>query len=309
MAEQTLILGSENNLVATLTLSALRATGDPGYAAILTNSGVIPRIGPHRMNVHLARRFAAMGIPSVRFDLSGLGDSRHSSGTLPVSQQWVVDTRSVMDTAQSLFGCDRFFMVGFCSGAEVAHLVALEDRRLRAAVLWDLYAYPTMQSRLRTFMYRLRRAGLQGAFHKLIARFKRMPGGAQRGASTDAEEKGVAQPWHVPPIEEYARRIQTLVDDSVELLFAFCGGEPEWFNHRGQFRAMFDPYGFVERVAFEYLEISDHLITRREAQQAFTDMVVQWLETRVLVARSQPEDAPSDRRGFPSPSKAAACGI
>jgi hypothetical protein len=72
---------------------------------------------------------------------------------------------------------------------------------------------------------------------------------------------------------------------------------------------MFGPYGFVERVAFEYLEISDHLITRREAQQAFTDMVVQWLETRVLVARSQPEDAPSVCPGLPSSSKAAAFGI
>jgi Serine aminopeptidase, S33 len=284
MAEQTLILGSEKHLVATMT-SAVTQGGSsaPRVVAVLTNSGVIPRIGPHRMNVHLARRFADMGIPSIRFDLSGLGDSRRSSGTLPVTQQWVADTRSAMDTAQAHFGCDRFFMVGFCSGAEVAHLVALEDRRLRAAVLWDLYAYPTTQSRLRTFTYRLQRAGLRGALQKLLARIRRLAGGG--GSSPPAhgvEEQLAAQPWHVPPRDEYARRIQTLVDDGVELLFAYCGGEPEWFNHHGQFRGMFSRYGFVDKVAFNYLEVSDHLVTRRVAQQSFTDMVVRWLEQRVL---------------------------
>lgn len=67
-------------------------------------------------------------------------------------------------------------------------------------------------------------------------------------------------------------------------MFAYCGGEPEWFNHRGQFRSMFGRYGFVDKVAFNYLELSDHLITRRVAQQSFTRMVVDWLEQRVLPA-------------------------
>jgi hypothetical protein len=285
MAEQTLILGNEKHLVATLTPAVRPDAGAPRCVAVLTNSGVIPRIGPHRMNVHLARRFAQMGIPSIRFDLSGLGDSRRSSSTLPVTQQWVADTRAAMDTAQLQFGCDRFFMVGFCSGAEVAHLVGLEDPRLRAAVLWDLYAYPTTQSRLRTFLYRLQRAGVGGAAHKLLARLGKLSGGSGKAAGgPGVEDQLAAQPWTVPPRDEYARRIQTLVDSGVELLFAFCGGEPEWFNHHGQFRGMFGRYGFVDKVSFTYLHGSDHLITRREAQQSFTDMVVRWLEQRVLPA-------------------------
>ena len=57
MAEQTLILGAENHLVATLTPAVQTGSGAPRCVAVLTNSGVIPRSGPHRMNVHLARRF------------------------------------------------------------------------------------------------------------------------------------------------------------------------------------------------------------------------------------------------------------
>ena len=280
-SEQTLILGSENHLVATVTIPADSA-GRPKVVAVLTNSGVIPRTGPHRMNVHLARRFAEMGIPSIRFDMSGLGDSRRSGSDKPVSRQWVDDTRQVMDIAEERFGCGRFFMVGFCSGAEVAHRVALEDRRLRAVVLWDLYSYPTMQSKLRIAMYRVRRAGLASLPRKVIGRvvgsFK--SGGRSNELAVDQEMDFS----HVPSIEEYAGRIQQLVDSGVELLFAYSGGEPEGFNHRGQFRGMFGRFDFVNKVAFNYLEISDHLVTRREAQQSFTAMVVQWLEQRVLVA-------------------------
>lgn len=287
MAEQTLILGSENHLVATLLPGAAGSASPPRCVAVLTNSGVIPRSGPHRMNVHLARRFAEMGIPSIRFDMSGLGDSRRSSGTLPVVQQWVADTRSVMDTAQARFGCDRFFMVGFCSGAEVAHLVALEDKRMRAAVLWDLYAYPTPQSMLRTVLYRLRRAGVRNVVRKVLARALPMLRAIGQGGA-EAKEGRAVEVSQVPPADEYARRIQTLVDDGVELMFSYCGGEPEWFNHHGQFRGMFGRYAFFDKVAFSYLDKSDHLITRREAQQTFTAMVVQWLEQRVLAAPANP---------------------
>ena len=279
MSEQSFILGAENNLIATLTPAEPTDTTAPRLVAVLTNAGVIPRSGPHRMNVHLARRFAKMGIPSVRFDLSGVGDSRRSGGALPIMQQWVVDTRAAMDKAQSSFGCDRFFMVGFCSGAEVAHLVALEDARMRAAVLWDLYAYPTLEFKLRRVMYRLHRAGAQGVVRKLLNLCVR----ALSRSPVDAGN-GPAEVSQVPPRDEVARRFQTLVGDGVELLVAYSGGQNEWFNHREQFQVMFAGCPFVNEVAFEFLQISDHVITRREAQLAFTNMVVRWLEDRVLPA-------------------------
>jgi hypothetical protein len=279
MAEHTLILGTENHLVATFTPADGTVSGTPRMVALLTNSGVIPRSGPHRMNVHLARRLAAMGIPSVRFDMSGLGDSRRATSTLPVVQQWVADTRSVMDAAQSRFGCDRFVMVGFCSGAEVAHLVALEDARMRAILLWDLYAYKSLQTHVRTFFFRLRRAGFAGAVKKAWGRLVL----AMRSKKVvEARSDRAVDVSLVPPLDTFARRIQTLTDGGVELLFVFCGGEPEWFNHSGQFRSMFGRYPFFDKLAFNYLQISDHLITTQEAQVAFLQMTEQWLEHRVL---------------------------
>lgn len=293
MAEHTLILGSENHLVATFTPADLAGPGAPPLVVLLTNSGVIPRSGPHRMNVHVARHLAALGIPSVRFDMSGLGDSRRTNSTLPVVEQWVADTRSVMDAAQARFGCAHFMMVGFCSGAEVAHLVALEDQRLRAILLWDLYAYKSVQTHVRTFLYKLRRVGALGALKKA--------GGLLFGAVQPKPVKGSgnsARPVEVslvPPLGTFAQRIQRLTDADVELLFVYCGGEPEWFNHAGQFKSMFGRFPFYKKVAFNYLQVSDHLITTAAAQQAFLDMTEDWLKTRVLPAAAAPVLPPANR--------------
>lgn len=281
--EHSLILGAEQHIVATIT----QASGKhkPGWCAVLTNSGVIPRSGPHRMNVHLARHFAKMGIPSIRFDMSGLGDSRRATGSLPMVEQWVADTRAAMDEAQARLGCDGFFMVGFCSGAEVAHLTALADPRLRGAVLWDFYAFPTRLSKLHKLAYRLRRAGVKGIARRLIAKVR--PPAAKSGqdegssrAPVSAYEGLTSAP--VTSREEYTQRFRTLVDQGVELFFYYSGGEPEWYAYRGQFHDMFKGEAFVQRVAFEQLALSDHLLTRQPAQQAFIQDVDRWLKERLL---------------------------
>lgn len=281
MQEITRIVGAESHLVATFTPAA-RPPGTPvPIVAVLSNSGVIPRSGPHRINVLLARALADMGIASVRFDMSGLGDSARSQSTRPVTEQWIADTREVMDAAQAQFGCGRFLMVGLCSGAIVGHLVALEDPRMRAVLLWDMYAWPTPRSRWRTLAFKIGRAGLAGSARKagdlLLRRLRlRRP--------DDTPPKPGGEMSASPPKAEFMERVERLTDQGVELLFAYCGGQPEWFNHRGQFAAMFAGQPWLPKVAFEMLESTDHLITSGPAKQAFLGMTTDWVRERVLPA-------------------------
>ena len=283
MREQTLILGPDRHLVATLT-PADPDVAPAGWMALLTNSGVIGRAGPHRMNVRLARQFARMGIPSIRFDLSGLGDSRRASGTLAQTAQWVADTRTVMDAAQARCGDLRFFMVGYCSGAEVAHLTALEDARLRAAVLWDFYAFPTRRLRWHRLLHRLRRAGLRGIAAKAWRRLAGAAGAATTSGAADARAPNVYDGPKTPR-DVYIDRFNELARRDVELFFYYSGGEPEWFAYRGQFKDMFGDQPFHPQVWFDQLYISDHLITGKAAQEGFMQAVQQWLRQRVLAAR------------------------
>jgi pimeloyl-ACP methyl ester carboxylesterase len=281
--EETLVLGESAHLVATLTTPAQAGDQPPPIIALLSNSGVIPRSGPNRMNVHLARRFAELGIPSVRFDLSGLGDSSRPATPKPMMAQWLEDCRAVMDHAEQRHGCSRFLMIGFCSGAEVAHLLGLQDPRLRAALLWDMYAYPTLGSKLHFLAYRLRKLGVAGLASKVSDRILR----ALRLRPTPVSAKAVnppAIPSQPPDKGELMQRLQTLVDQGVSLHFSFAEGNPHWFNHDGQFWAMFKGAPFVKHVSFRFLREADHLLTEAHAQRAFLDMTDDWLQKRVLPA-------------------------
>lgn len=275
LREHTTLVGEARHLVATLTLPAGNAT--PALVVLLTNSGVIPRSGPHRMNVHIARQLARMGVASVRFDLSGLGDSGRPENARPLMEQWVADTRAVMDHVATEVGCDRFAMIGFCSGAEVAHWVGQQDRRLCGALLWDLYAYPTAGSQWRALLYRMRRAGAMGLVRKAWERVQR-----RVATGTAAPASPPPAPSTAPAKADYMRRLQTLVDQDVDLLVVFSEGHPLWFNHAGQFRTMFKGAAFLDKVQFRYLDVADHLLTTPLAQKAFLDMSTQWLQDRLL---------------------------
>jgi pimeloyl-ACP methyl ester carboxylesterase len=281
MNEQTLTLGPGGYLVATLTMPSGAAAGQVRCIALLTNSGVISRAGPHRINVHMARRLAARGIASIRFDLSGLGDSRRAAGVRPQMQQWVADTRIVMDFAAQRLGCSSFFMVGFCSGAEVAYQLSLEDERLRGMLLWDLYAYPTLQSRVRTFMFKLQRAGAAGMVRKLIQRAARLVGVA-RSAEAQEPKHQELDPQRMPPFAEFAANIERVMSRGTEVLVMYCGGEPDWYNYAGQFHDAFSAFPAMRQARCERLEMSDHLLTRRECREAFIASLERWLDSAVL---------------------------
>jgi hypothetical protein len=283
ISESTCVLGRTQHLVATVTLPSAHVQRAP-WMLLLTNSGVIPRSGPHRMNVHLARTLAKHGVASIRFDMSGLGDSLRAGGAANVTAQWVADTRDVMDYAQQHFGCGRFAMIGFCSGAEVAYKTALQDTRLAAAVLWDLYAYQTLQSQLRTFAYRLKRAGALGAAQKLLAKLGIHKPNTPATASARPQ---IFEPAKIPSAQEYAQDLLALAQRGMALIVLQCGGEPEWYNYGGQFDATLGKLGLRGLVDFDYLERSDHLLTQPHAQQQFIESVLRWMAKRQLLAHAQ----------------------
>lgn len=293
MNEQTFVFGPDKNLVGTVTLPAHPRPAHSRTMALLTNAGVIPRIGPHRLNVKLARRFAELGIATLRFDLSGLGDSRRSSSRRSTRDQFVADTRCAMDLAQAQFGADRFVMIGFCSGGDVGHLTALEDERLGALVLWDSYVYATRRAKLRGLLHRLRRNTLASVARKtLIELVSAAKGETRAPPGTAPKSPAIFGRTTMPPRDEFGQRIRTLVDRGVQVMFLYSGGEPHWYNYERQFSDMFAPYGFVERVAYAYLPRCDHTFIQPHAQSALVECVERWLEARALPALQRGRETP-----------------
>ncbi len=86
---------------------------------VMANNGVARSIGPARAWVAWARQWASIGIASLRFDLSGIGDSNPQNGAGPGAGypiQAIEDFRTVIGELRQR-GLTPAVAVGLCSGA------------------------------------------------------------------------------------------------------------------------------------------------------------------------------------------------
>lgn len=284
MIEQTFDFGSSKHLVGTITHPASATVQVRRTAVLLTNAGVISRVGPRRLNVKLARRFADMGIPCLRWDMSGLGDSQRPREPLPSRQQFIADTGDAIDEAAARLDVDSFIMIGFCSGAEIAFRRALQDSRLVAAVLFDHHIYPSRRAALRWYSRRLGETDLR-ELPRLVARGlgARYHALRQRVVSRAQQAGPRDDSWAKPSRDEYARQITALLDRGAELLFLYSGTMPEIFNARAQFNELYAKHDIPRRVTFDFRPDFDHLVTTEDAQQRLLDTVLSWVSERVKV--------------------------
>lgn len=108
-------------------------------AVLMLNVGGNYRIGPNRNYVKAAREFAAAGYRALRFDVSGIGDSRVEAGFSSDSmyRDWAtVDVSAAIDMLAAR-GLRRFFLMGICSGSYLAFQTALRDPRVAGIMLMN----------------------------------------------------------------------------------------------------------------------------------------------------------------------------
>ena len=107
-------------------------------AFILLSPGVKMRVGPGRLYLKLTELLVGLGIPVLRFDCHGLGDSE---GTLPEEQlrdvygqievgRFVNDTIDAMTWMEQRLGSRRFILSGLCGGAITGLLAGARDKRV-----------------------------------------------------------------------------------------------------------------------------------------------------------------------------------
>ena len=110
---------------------------------IVLNAGLMHRVGPFRLHVELARRLNALGYPTLRFDLSALGDSGASAEAASREQQISADVADATALLGRQSGCTRFVLVGLCRGAQSAHAGASTEATVAGAIFLDGYIYRT----------------------------------------------------------------------------------------------------------------------------------------------------------------------
>ena len=218
---------------------------------VLISAGLVPKFGPFRLYVELARRLSVDGFVTLRFDLGGIGDSSRVHAGEPLKHRTEIEVRAAVDWVSERYGARNVVLGGLCSGAEDAFRAAELDPRVSGVVMIDPFAYRTLgffpRHALHRFVRRTRRA---------VGHYRPYPpphtGGEQwRGAKPLVRYEYMGR-------EESTRILRTLVGRQTRVHFVYTGGASESFNHEGQLRAMFPDVPFDGLVTVDYFPEMDH---------------------------------------------------
>jgi alpha-beta hydrolase superfamily lysophospholipase len=139
-----LLRGESGDVFAVLSENS--EAGRAPFTLVLLNGGMVRHTGPNRAWVEIARRWAARGLPVVRVDLDGIGESdgeleRPIPDRCLYTAEQIAQTRSVLEQLAERGMRDRFVVVGLCSGAYWGLHAALADPRVIALLAVNLYCF------------------------------------------------------------------------------------------------------------------------------------------------------------------------
>lgn len=293
--ESPVVFGRDESLIG-LTCQPLGTITDHRPWVIFLNAGIVHRTGPHRMTVHLARALAGAGIPSLRFDLSGIGDSAlpASAAPQPIQDRVQCDIDDAMAFVRGLGPASgrSFVLSGLCSGADNALRAAKRCADVAGLVLLDLNVARTRGYYLRHYGRRL----LQGeawrnVFTGRSALFRTRHAPAAPTQTLDDESL-------LPP-DEMREHLYTALARNVRILCVFTAGIETQYNYEQQFADLFPEPDIADRVRVLFFGKADHTFSDPTLQQQMCGQVVQWIAGADLPATQPPPTASAPQADAP----------
>lgn len=251
------------------------------------------RIGSHRQFVHLARGLAACGIPCLRFDARGMGDS----DGVPLGFESQDDDIACAVTALIVHApaVEEVLLFGLCDGASAALLYAhrQRDARVGGLVLMNPWVRSDVtHSRTQVKHYYAGRLASLAFWRKLLR------GGVSIGAPVEL----LQSVWRARSSGRAARGAPE--DTFVDLMAR------GWMSHQGLLLALLSEHDLTARefeeavatlprwqgawqrsgVTRHPLPGADHTLSRPGNKEAAITAVCGWID-RNWPARRQPGDA------------------
>lgn len=272
MKEKAVVFGTASKLVGVLCepAAATRRAAAPGV--VLLNSGLLHRVGAHRLHVKMARALSQIGVTSLRFDFSGLGDSEVRKDTLSFEQSGPLEVREAMDFLEGKVGTSQVVLAGLCSGADVAFYTACADSRVVGLAQLDGFVYKTWQYYPRRFGPKLLSpSSVRGFIAEHVGQVFRTAG-RQGGAPA---EDFVQSPYvrEFPPQAEVESGLRQLVDRGVRLFNFFSR---EHYGYRRQYIDCFRTVKFDRLLQLEFLPAADHTVSDTGHQSHVVGLVRDW---------------------------------
>ena len=255
---------------------------------LLLNAGAIHHVGPNRLYVALARRWAARGHAVLRVDISGIGDSRARPGqreNVVYADTAISDVTRALAVLRAQPGVVDVHAVGLCSGGYHAFKAAVASVAMDSVVLINPLTFffkaeehasgageAAVSGESSRYLRRLRdpdawrkllKAGVDlRAPARTLARFAvtRLRGRAQEIARRAGLSVG----------DDLARELENVTGRRTALRFVFSAGDPglDLLNlHGGPTVERLRRSG---QLAIEVIEATNHTFTPVWSQGALT---------------------------------------
>jgi pimeloyl-ACP methyl ester carboxylesterase len=268
-------------------------------ACLMLNMGANHRVGPRRINVKLARELAQRGVGSIRFDLSGLGDSGPARGTEHFLTQAVFDLQAAMDLLEKMLGVRRFIVIGLCSGATNGLSLAVADSRVVGLLMFDGYAFPGRRARWERSVRRVIAAPTNLAFLGKTMRW------LQRTFSAKAAAAAAPHIFDPDPPEvtaaTFRRSMMQVAERGIAVLLLYTGTVHVVDRHRDQL-GPFAKEAFTRDFDYRFIAEIDHSLTSLASQQLFLTTVCNWVMDAATVRVAT---EPLERAMPPAPAAAS----
>lgn len=277
--ETPVLFGRDRSLVGVVCRPAAAASPKP--FVLLLNAGIIHSPGPNRMSAHLARALAHVGISSLRFDQSGIGDSVVPAGAtaMPISERVRIDIDDAMAFAVETCEATTFIVGGLCSGADNALRTAERRDDVVGILLLDLNVARTRGYYLRFYGLRLLRretwVNVVTGRHPATRRLREWFVG--RTDAPDVEPDPALPHDAVVPYDEMKHALRRLVARDVAIFTIFTAGVETQYNYARQFFDLFSEVSFGDRLRLQYFEDADHTFTGSVLQERLRRSVVGWV--------------------------------
>ena len=263
---QPLVLGESG-------LFAIRTLPDGHQASlglVILNSGMLPCMGPFRLNTQLVEELGDTRIATMRVDQSGKGESP-TRGALTPSEAAIKDYDEAFSNLRRN-GVRHTVLMGICSGAVDALRIAARRESVVGLILIDGYIERTTGWYLRWAATRLKNALAAGP-RSAIAKIARKIGSpADPGVPTLKDELHF---WRSLKLRDCYGEV---LARGVQVLSIFSGNF--WpYNHEGQMRrflSSFDLSSFEEVCLAE----ADHTYTLSRHRQQLISAIRAWTECR-----------------------------
>ena len=245
-------------------------------AILLLNSGLLPRTGPFRLYVELARRFAKMGFNTFRFDFPGIGDSDQHADARTLDEFYMDDLKAVMNFLEAEQDDRQFILMGICSGARYAHDGMAMDGRVVGVVAIDGYLYRTPGYYLRLYGSKL--FSLSSYVTALKLAYRKITSSSQ---SDSDESKSIRETSAFSYSFDSKKRVgmdfKKFIDCGVPLCCIFTGS---FCKYENQLADGFKEIDFGETIEITYLRNAAHIFPLIEDQRDLTSSIIDWLNRK-----------------------------